>query len=128
MSYKSFNRFFGFTLAIVTALFFFGFKPSQLHENHKTFVAFQSNEIGQNSIHEGMHEPDVPHPVAIESKEEQPSEDDENFDSNDSSEFLLGYDFTQTDLSSLSEKDNVINTSRGNFHCPLHIRIRSIII
>ena len=124
MSYKSVNRFFIFSLAIVTALYFFGVKPSQLQENHKIFAASQSVQFEQDSIHECG----VPHPVGVESKEEQPTEDDENLDSDDSSDCGEENDFTKTDLNSLSEKDEVINSSRSNFHCPLHIRIRSIII
>lgn len=125
MNYKSINRFFVFTLALVTALAFFGVKPSDFHvtKNDASSIA-ASSELELNSI----HVPGLPHPEGLETKEEQPSEeDDENLDTDDSSD-EDAKNSDQQDLSSLIYTKDVISTSRGNFHCPLYIRIHSIII
>ena len=125
MNYKSINRFFVFTLALVTALAFFGVRPSQLKHDStdSSFVAsLESSQL--ESIHDCTALP----PVGIESKEEQPSqEDDENLDTNthsDANEINISvYHFNP-----LIQTKEVRTTSQSNFHCPLYIRIQSILI
>lgn len=125
MNYKSINRFFVFTLALVTALVFFGVKPSDFHVDKKDASSIAvSHHLELNSI----QVPGLPHPEGLETKEEQPTEeDDENLDTDDSSE-NNSENSHQHYLSTLIYTNDVISTSRGNFHCPLYIRIHSIII
>jgi len=120
MNYKSINRFFVFTLALLTALAFFGVKPSHVHKNKDS--VYQSETI--KSIQDST---DLP-PVGVESKEEQPSEeDDENLDTENHLE-ADEYSFVQKYFSTLIYTTEVRSTSRGNFHCPLYIRVNSILI
>jgi len=120
MNYKSINRFFVFTLALVTALVFFGVKPSHVYQN--------KDSVYQSETLESIHESTALPPVGVESKEEQPSEeDDENLDTDNHLEANENI-FVQKYFSSLIYTTEVRSTSRGNFHCPLYIRIQSILI
>jgi hypothetical protein len=119
MNYKSINRFFVFALALLTALAFFGVKPSYFHQNKHSVYQIETLE----SIHDATALP----PVGVESKEEQPSEDDENLDSDDGIE-VIQKSCSQKKSNALILTNEVRSTSRGNFHCPLYIRIQSIVI
>jgi len=124
MSYKAVNRFFVFTLALLTALAFFGVKPSDFHSVKSSISSTESKvSISPETMHNAAALP----PVGIETKDEQPTEDDETTDAyalirRNQDKINLCFDY-QAPLN-----HEIITSSRSNFRYPLYIRIHSIVI
>jgi hypothetical protein len=123
MNFKPFDRFFIFVLALTTALYFFGSKPYHSHASDKG-AADVSTDIKLESLHDGTSVP----PVGVETKEEQISEDDEPSDDDESSEDQSGNEHAAGHLYPGFSLSAAISTARNAYHCPIYIRLRSILI
>jgi hypothetical protein len=123
MNFKPFDRFFIFVLALATALYFFGSKPYHSHASDKAATAV-STDVKFESLHDGTSVP----PVGVETKEEQVSEDDESSDDDESSEGEGRNERADAGLYPGFSLNAGVSTARNAYHCPLHIRLRTILI
>jgi hypothetical protein len=120
---KSLHRFYFFGLALLAALFFFGEKSDHVNlKNRHSFVfADNPDSFYSSSTH---HQP-----FEIENKEEQPTAEDD-----ESKESGYGDYISNFDSISLSQKnaslsgDGVVSKSQTEYHTPVYVRLRSILI
>lgn len=119
---KSLNRFYIFGLALMAALYFFGVQPDQPDPQRK--------DTRLTEQHDSFHSPIAnPLPFELEKKEEQPTSEDD-----DSKESKSGVKSNNSDsVAFLKEfctpsNDDVVSRSQTEYHTPVYVRFRSILI